>query len=50
MDDDMKEADDRSRTRIGIIFREFKNELESYVPPGTEKTKSGSGKGKNQGG
>lgn len=49
MDSEMKEADERSRTRINIIFREFKNELESYVPPGTEKTKSGSGKGKSQG-
>lgn len=48
MDEEMKEADERSRTRIGIIFREFKNELESYVPPGTEKIKPGA-KGKSQG-
>lgn len=49
MDADMKEADERSRTRITILFREFKNELESYVPPGNEKSKSGSAKGKTQG-
>ena len=38
MDDEMIEADERSRSRINIIFREFKNELDAYVPPGGEKS------------
>jgi hypothetical protein len=42
MDQEMKELDERSRMRISILFREFKNELESYIPPGD---KPGKGKG-----
>ena len=38
MDDEMIEADERSRSRINIIFREFKNELDAYVPPGADKS------------
>lgn len=37
MDTEMKEADERSRMRINILFREFKTELDSYVPSGTDK-------------
>ena len=37
MDQEMRELDERSRMRISILFREFKNELESYVPPNNEK-------------
>jgi len=37
MDEEMKEADERSTMRISILFREFKDELESYMPQGAEK-------------
>ncbi|CAG7720208.1 unnamed protein product [Allacma fusca] len=49
MDNEMKEADERSRVRIGIIFREFKNELDAYVPPGgNEKPEKDSAASKQQ--
>lgn len=44
MDQEMKESDERSRQRISIIFREFKNEIDAYIPPGSEKAKSEKGK------
>lgn len=41
MDHEMKEFDERSKQRVEIIFREFKNEIEAYIPPGSEKAKAG---------
>jgi len=43
MDQEMSEADERSKQRLAIIFREFKNEIESYGSAGNDKGKSEKG-------
>lgn len=36
MDNEMKEYDDKSRQRIDIIFKEYKAEIEAYLPAGND--------------